>query len=116
DFIDGQYIITDPDIARLMTGWETLVVFDSKFRLQMDGLAEEITSNARGDVWTIRVRKGIEFHNGKTLTSADVKYSLLRVINPKLDLGGQAFLSSIDPHRIATLDKRTVRLTLTQSL
>jgi peptide/nickel transport system substrate-binding protein len=114
DFIDGQYIITEPDIARLMTGWETLVVYDSKFRLQMDGLAEEITSNARGDVWTIRVRDGIEFHNGKPLTSADVKYSLLRVINPKLGLGGQAFLSSIDPHRIAILDKRTVRLILTQ--
>lgn len=114
DIIDGQYIITDPDIARLMTGWESLVVFDSKFKLRMDGLAEEIISNARGDVWTIRVRDGVEFHNGKSLTSADVKYSLLRVIDPKLGLGGRAFLSSIDPHGIALLDKRTVRLTLTQ--
>ena len=114
DIIDGQYIVTEPDIARLMTGWETLVVLDAQFRLRLDGLAEEITANARGDVWTIRVRPGIEFHNGKPLTAADVKYSLLRQINPALGLGGRAFLSSVDPHGIATLDKRTVRLTLTQ--
>src|SRR5690348_6987657 len=30
DIIDGQFIITDPDIARVMTGWETLVVFDQQ--------------------------------------------------------------------------------------
>ena len=113
DFIDGQYIITEPDIARLLTGWETLVVFDSQFRLKFDGLAEEITPNKKADVWTIRVRPGIEFHNGKTLTSADVRYSLQRFVNKKLALGGQAFLPTLDPTRIKLLDKRTVRVTLT---
>src|SRR5215813_11538817 len=39
DFIDGQYIVTEPDIARLLTGWETLVVYDPKFRVTFDGLA-----------------------------------------------------------------------------
>src|SRR5947209_11869914 len=68
DFIDGQYIVTTPDIARLMTGWETLVVLDSKFKLKFDGLAEEVSANKKGDQWTIRLRDGIEFHNGKTLT------------------------------------------------
>src|ERR1700747_2195514 len=43
DFIDGQYILTEPDIARLLTGWESLVVYDSQFRLKFDGLAEEIS-------------------------------------------------------------------------
>ncbi|MFL5964007.1 MAG: ABC transporter substrate-binding protein [Gaiellaceae bacterium] len=112
DFIDGQYIVTTPDIARLMTGWETLVVNDSKFNLKFDGLAEEITPNKAADVWTIRVRDGIEFHNGKTLGGADVRYSLQRLINPKVGLGGQALLASIDPQRIKKLDKRTIRLTL----
>jgi peptide/nickel transport system substrate-binding protein len=114
DFIDGQYIITEPDIARLLTGWETLVVFDSQFKLKFDGLAEEITPNKKADVWTIRVRPGIEFHNGKTVTSADVRYSLQRFVNKKLALGGQAFLPTLDPKGIKLLDKRTIRCTLTQ--
>ena len=95
DFIDGQNIVTRPDQARIVTGWETLVVFDSQFKLQFDGLAEEITPNKKGDVWTIRVRDGIEFHNGKTLSAADVRYSLQRLVNKKLGLFGGAALSSI---------------------
>ncbi len=114
DFIDGQNIVTRPDQARIVTGWETLLVFDSKFRLTFNGLAESITPNKKGDVWTIRVRDGIEFHNGKTLGAEDVIYSLKRLINPKLGLFGGAALKSIDPKRMKKLDKRTVRLTLKQ--
>jgi peptide/nickel transport system substrate-binding protein len=114
DFIDGQNIVTRPDQARIVTGWETLVGFDSKFKLAFNGLAESIEHNTKGDVWTIRVRSGIEFHNGKTLGAADVIYSLQRLINPKLGLFGGAALKSLDPTRMKKLDKRTVRLTLKQ--
>ncbi|HTQ48374.1 MAG TPA: ABC transporter substrate-binding protein, partial [Polyangiaceae bacterium] len=114
-FIDGQYIITEPDIARLMTGWETLVVYDPTFKIVFSGLAEEITPNKAATVWTIRVRDGIEFHNGKTLTSADVRYSLQRFINPKVGLGGDAFLGSLDPRQMKIMDKRTLRCTLKQA-
>ena len=114
DFIDGQNIVTRPDQARIVTGWETLVVFDSQFKLRFDGLAEEISPNKVADQWTIRVRKGIEFHNGKTLSADDVKFSLQRLVNKKLGLFGGAALSSIDPARIQKLDNRTVRLHLKQ--
>jgi peptide/nickel transport system substrate-binding protein len=115
DFIDGQNIVTRPDQARIVTGWETLVVFDSKFRLTFNGLAESIEHNKQGNVWTIRVRPGIEFHNGKTMGADDVIYSLKRLINPKLGLFGGAALKSIDPNRMKKVDKRTVRLTLKQA-
>jgi peptide/nickel transport system substrate-binding protein len=115
DFIDGQNIVTRPDQARIVTGWETLVVFDSKFRLTFNGLAESIEHNKTGNVWTIRVRDGIEFHNGKTMGADDVIYSLKRLINPKLGLFGGAALKSIDPNRMKKMDKRTVRLTLKQA-
>lgn len=115
DFIDGQNIVTRPDQARIVTGWETLVVFDSQFKLRFDGLAEEIVPNKKADVWTIRVRSGIEFHNGKTLSAADVRYSLQRLINKKLGLFGGAALQSLDPRQIKILDKRTVRCTLKQA-
>jgi peptide/nickel transport system substrate-binding protein len=113
DIIDGQDIITQPDQARLVAGWETLVTFDSNFKLSFDGLAEELSPmKGRPDIWTIRVRPGIEFHNGKTLGADDVIYSLQRMVDPKLGLFGGAALSSVDPKRIKKLDKRTVRLTL----
>ena len=70
--------------------------------------------NKRADVWTIRVHDGIEFHNGKTLGAADVRYSLQRLVNKKLGLFGGAALSSIDPKQIKIVDKRTVRLNLKQ--
>jgi peptide/nickel transport system substrate-binding protein len=112
DFIDGQNIVTRPDQARIVTGWETLVVFDRQFKLKFDGLAEEIAANKAATVWTIRVHQGIEFHNGKTLGAADVRYSLQRLVDKKLGLFGGAALSSIDPSQIKIVDKRTIRCTL----
>lgn len=113
DIIDGQDIITQPDQARLVAGWETLVTFDSNFKLGFNGLAEELAPTAgHPDIWTIRVRQGIEFQNGKTLGADDVIYSLQRMTDPKLGLFGGAALSSIDPNRMKKLDKRTVRLFL----
>jgi peptide/nickel transport system substrate-binding protein len=112
DIIDGQDIVTNPDQARLMAGFETLVTFDKNFKLRFQGLASEVSPNKKGDVWTIRVRSGIEFHNGKTLGAADVMYSLRRLVDPKLKLFGGAALSSLDPNRMKKMDKRTVRLHL----
>ena len=115
DFVDGQDAGTRPDQARLLTGWETLIAFDRRFKLSLDGLAEEITPNTAGNVWTIRVRDGVEFHNGKTLSAADVRYSLQRLTDPrlaKLGLFAGMELSSVDPTRIKQLDRRTIRLTL----
>jgi peptide/nickel transport system substrate-binding protein len=111
DFIDGQNIVTRPDQARIVTAWEQLVEFDSNYQLKFTGLAEEITPKS-ASVWTIRVRDGIEFSNGKTLGADDVVYSLRRLINPKLGLFGGAALSSVDPNGMKKMDKRTVRLTL----
>lgn len=38
-------------------------------------LAEEITPNATATQWTIRVKPGITFHNGKDLTAEDVAFT-----------------------------------------
>jgi peptide/nickel transport system substrate-binding protein len=111
DFIDGQQIVTRPDQARIVTAWESLVEFDPNFKIRFTGLAEEITAKS-ASVWTIRVRDGIEFSNGKTLGADDVIYSIRRLINPKLALFGGAALASVDPNGMKKLDKRTVRLTL----
>jgi peptide/nickel transport system substrate-binding protein len=38
--------------------------------------------NEKATVWTFKLRKGVTFHDGKPLTSADVVYSLLRHKDP----------------------------------
>ncbi|MDX6533857.1 MAG: peptide/nickel transport system substrate-binding protein, partial [Gaiellales bacterium] len=114
DIIDGQTILAKPDQARLVTGFETLLTYDDDYTLSNDGLAEEVTAE-KPDLWTIRIREGIEFHNGKTMTAADVAYSLRRVIDPDLGLQGGPGLASIDPKGISILDDRTVRVQLKQA-
>lgn len=39
-------------------------------------LAEEWEANADATVWTFKLRRGVEFHNGKTLDVNDVLYSM----------------------------------------
>ncbi|HET6850348.1 MAG TPA: ABC transporter substrate-binding protein [Gaiellales bacterium] len=111
DMIDGQSIITKPDQARLMSGWETLLVYDEQYKLTTDGLAQEATQD-KPNQWTIKLRDGIEFNNGKSLTADDVIYSLQRILNPKEGLFGGAGLSSVDPNNIQKMDNLTVRLNL----
>ena len=41
-------------------------------------LAEEITENDSRHQWTFKIRKGVEFHDGKTLTADDVIYTMNR--------------------------------------
>jgi len=113
DFIDGQHIVAKTDIARLVTGWEGLSRFNDAYKPVLDSLAEELTAE-KANQYVIRVRDGIEFHNGKTLGADDVVYSIKRTLNPKLGLFGRGALSSIDPTRIKKLDKRTIRLFLKQ--
>jgi peptide/nickel transport system substrate-binding protein len=111
DFIDGQNIVTEPDIARLVSNFQGLAYFDESYTPRLL-LAEEITPNKTASQWTIRVRDGVEFHNGKTLTADDVAYSVKRLTNAKLGLFGNAAFTNVNPNAIKKLDNRTVRLTL----
>ncbi len=110
DMMDGQNITTKPDQARLVTAFETLLVYDEDYKLTTDGLAESVTQDAP-DQWTIRVKQGIEFHDGKTLGADDVIYSLTRMLTDPT-LFGNAGLGSVDVKGLTKMDDRTVRLKL----
>jgi peptide/nickel transport system substrate-binding protein len=113
DFIDGQHIVAKSDIVRLMTGWEGLAYFDENYKIKLH-LAEELRAE-RANRYLIRLRDGIEFHNGKPLTIDDVIYSIRRTKNPKLKLFGNAAFGAIDLSRTKKLDKRTCRLFLSRA-
>jgi len=111
DIMDGQNIITKPDQARLVSAFETLLLFDDNYQLTTNGLAESYTADTPTQ-YTIRLRKGIEFQNGKTLTADDVIYSLQRIATKANGLTGYAATATMDVAGIKKLDKYTVRLPL----
>ena len=111
DLMDGQNIITKPDQARLMTAFETLLLFNENYQLTNNGLAESVTQD-NPKQYTIRLRQGIEFQNGKTLTADDVIYSLQRIGTEKYGLTGYAATATMDIANLKKLDERTVRLPL----
>jgi peptide/nickel transport system substrate-binding protein len=114
DIVDGQYIRAKPDIARLVAGWEPLATYDEDFNVSTSGgLAEEIDSSPSADRYTIRIRDGIEFHDGKTLDADDVVYSFRRAIDPTLGIN-PALRALVRPDGIGKLDARTVDIRLAQ--
>jgi peptide/nickel transport system substrate-binding protein len=62
-------------------------VYERLFK-QVDGVAQpalalSAEANSTGTVWRVKLRPGITFHNGKTLTADDALYSYRYVANPK---------------------------------
>jgi peptide/nickel transport system substrate-binding protein len=113
DIVDGQNILTKADQARQQAGWETLLTFDREYKLQSDGLAESVEASGKL-AYTIRLRKGLEFHNGKSVTADDVIYSLKRLTTKKLALDGGTGVTSVDPTKLKKMDNLTVRVGLLQ--
>jgi len=65
-----------------------------------------------GVVYTFKLRKGVQFHNGKEMDADDVKYSLERQLDEKVGSAGRGDLLMID--KVEVVDRYTVRITLKQ--
>jgi peptide/nickel transport system substrate-binding protein len=79
-------------------------------------LAEELSANAAADEWTIRLRDGVEFHNGKTLDVDDLLHTFRTILDPKTGAYVSARFESFDLPASKKLDKRTLRLKLKKPL
>lgn len=73
-------------------------------------LAVSWSSNPEATVWTLKLRPGVSFHNGKPFTAADVVYTLGRINDPKLDSPARSAVKSIAG--IEASDPLTVKITL----
>jgi peptide/nickel transport system substrate-binding protein len=107
DTVDGQKGVDNVDFARIVSLYDALVVWDLDCTPRYT-LAETIEPNKDATVWTIKLRKGVEFHNGKPLTAADVIYSYQRVVAG--DLGGASSLASCDVKNMKAVDSLTVQI------
>jgi peptide/nickel transport system substrate-binding protein len=79
-------------------------------------LASDLSPNADGTIWKVKIKQGVQFHNGKTLTADDVVYSLQRVTDPTLSTESKNDIYFLTPSGIRALDKTTVELRLTQPI
>ncbi|PLT30742.1 SgrR family transcriptional regulator [Peribacillus deserti] len=59
--------------------FDTLVIFNDKTSTIEPHLAHTWEYHEEQNIWTFYIRKGIKFHNGKSLTSEDIAYSFTRL-------------------------------------
>ncbi|WP_457553272.1 ABC transporter substrate-binding protein [Desulfobacula sp.] len=71
-----------------------LVEIDHNFKA-IPELAESWGAAPGAKVWTFKLRKGIEFHNGKTMTSEDVIYSINHHLSKESKSAAKGILKSI---------------------
>ena len=105
--LDGHLIYTN-GINISWLPYDRLVQYDDKMQPQ-PMLAEsfDVASDATQIRFTLR--KGVQFHSGRELTSDDIKWNLLRVRDPKLGVAQLATQSAWFTS-IETPDKYTVVL------
>ncbi|WP_053382765.1 ABC transporter substrate-binding protein [Leucobacter celer] len=89
--------------------FDTLVAPDENLEMQ-PALAESWDLSDDQLTWTFHLREGVSFHDGSPFTSADVAYSLNRIIDEELANAWR--LSAVTG--IATPDDRTVEITVAQ--
>jgi len=80
DTLDPAKASNATDYTRCCSVYNRLTYIDGSGRTTME-LAESIES-ADAKVWTVELRKGVTFHDGKSLTADDVVFSLKRHLDP----------------------------------
>jgi peptide/nickel transport system substrate-binding protein len=95
------------DFARIIALYDPLIGYDLKGQNQLR-LAESMEPNANATVWTVRLRPGVTFHDGKPLTAEDVIYTFRRIITN--NYAGASSLGSVDVKNLKALDSLTVRI------
>jgi peptide/nickel transport system substrate-binding protein len=109
DTLDPLSAVSNADFSRVNNLFEPLLALTPQAQATFV-LAEELTPNATATEWTLRLKPGITFHNGKDLTADDVIYTFRTVLNPKAPAAAAAGLASIDAPGMTKLDALTVRI------
>jgi peptide/nickel transport system substrate-binding protein len=109
--LDGHYYTTGNGLSIWLI-YETLTQYDDNLKPQ-PALAESWDQSADGRSITLKLRKGVQFHSGRELTSDDVIYNLNRILDFKLTAG--IITGFVPPETTWTApDKHTVTLTAKQ--
>jgi peptide/nickel transport system substrate-binding protein len=107
DTLDGDACVENLDFARAPQLYNVLLEPDLN-DVDRLSLADEITSNKAATEWTIRLKSGITFHNGKDLTSEDVLFTLQRIVSNHFS--GSLALAPADLKNATMPDKLTLKV------
>ena len=107
DTVDAHRGVDNVDFARIIALYDALIAYDLQAQNKL-ALAESMEPNKDATVWTVRLRPGVTFHNGKPLSAEDVIYTLTRIV--KNNYAGASSLGSVDVHGLKALDTLTVRI------
>ncbi len=94
DSLDAHRPVTNPDIARCLNLYEPLLIWDNDYRLA-PAIAESVESSTDALTWTVKLRQGVTFHNGKDVMADDVLFTLRRVADPKAPTSAGVALAPI---------------------
>ncbi|MGF6645722.1 ABC transporter substrate-binding protein [Paraburkholderia sp. GAS82] len=110
DTLDPAKGSAGADYIRFFMFYSGLTQFDSSLTPQ-PALAESFTSSD-AKVWTIKLRKGVTFHDGKALAPADVVYSLMRHKNPATASKVKSVADQFDEVKASGPDEVQITLTV----
>ncbi|WP_435167519.1 ABC transporter substrate-binding protein [Falsirhodobacter sp. 1013] len=108
DTLDPAKASFSTDYVRCCAFYNRLTFLDQAGIAQME-LAEEITTDD-AKTWQVTLKPDVTFHNGKTLTSADVVYSMKRHLDPAV--GSKAAAIAAQMAEVTAVHDRTVRIVL----
>ena len=129
----GEIVTLDPALSRQGAGGITGAIFSGLVKLDADlqvvpDMAESWEVSDDGTVFTFTMKDNVQFHDGRGVTAADVKYSWERALHPDLEspvaftylgdiVGAQAVLDrdSETLEGVEVLDDRTLRVTIKDS-
>jgi peptide/nickel transport system substrate-binding protein len=112
DTLDPHAPVTAADIARCNNLYEPLLFWNNDYELE-PALAESVEASADAKTWTVKMRQGVTFHNGKPVTAEDAWFSIQRVADPKAPLSAGGQLSQIiDFQSTKVVDDGTLQLVL----
>ncbi len=110
-----ELVTLDPIYTSLAAEYRhEYLLFDSLYDQDENGklvprLAEKTEVTPDGD-YIFYIRKGVKFHDGKTLTADDVVYTLEALRNPEIKAELKQILIGVE--NVEALDKYTVRLSM----
>src|SRR5712691_1851680 len=105
--------VTDQGGLDMLAQTGEYLCFSGQSLTLQPALATSWTPNSTADVWTFKIRRGVEFHNGAPLTADDVVYTYQLHTNPKgRSAALSAFAGVLSPSGVKKVDDFTVQFHL----
>jgi peptide/nickel transport system substrate-binding protein len=107
DTLDAQKGQSICDFARIRQLYDGLADRDHQFK-SVPALGTEFIPNRTGEEMLVKLRPGVTFHNGKSLTADDVVFTFRRMLDPKTGADGFAQMNPV-LSGVEAVDALTVR-------